>query len=53
MRTFVTGTCVVLILGAGGLAVSQALSLERWVDFSRLAAPPALGRRPGPLRARY
>ena len=58
MRTLVTWTCVILGVGAGGLAVSQALSLERWVDSSRLAAPPALGEETRPpaspvLRSRF
>ena len=49
---------VVLILGVGGLAVSQALSLERWVAFARLAAPPALAQETRPsarpvLRSRF
>ena len=44
MRTLVTWTCVILGVGVGGLAVSQALSLERWVDSSRLAAPLALAQ---------
>ena len=48
MRTMVTGTCMILILCSGGLAVSQALSWERWVNLSRVAAQPALAqeRRP-------
>ena len=58
MRTFVTGTCVVLTLGACGLVVSQALSLERWVETSLLAAPPALAQETLPpaspvLRSRF
>ena len=58
MRTLVTWTCVVLILYVCGLAVSQALSLERWVDSSRLAAPPALAQETRPpaspvLRSRF
>ncbi len=49
---------MVLVLGVCGLAVSQALSLERWVDSSRLAAPPALGQETRPparlvLRSRF
>ncbi len=44
MRTRTIWIGVLLILGVCGLAVSQALSLERWVDSSRLAAPPALGQ---------
>ena len=44
MRTRVIWIGVILILGVCGLAVSQALSLERWVDTSRSGAPPALGQ---------
>ena len=39
MRTRAIWIGVVLVLGVCGLAVSQALSLERWVETSRLAAP--------------
>ena len=58
MRTLVTWTCVILGVGVGGLAVSQALSLERWVDSSRLAVPPALAQETRPpaspvLRSRF
>ena len=58
MRTRAIWIGVVLILGACGLAVSQALSLERWVDSSRLGAPPALGQETRPpaspvLRSRF
>ena len=58
MRTRAIWIGVVLILCAGGLAVSQALSLERWVAFARLAAPPALVQEPRPpaspvLRSRF
>ena len=44
MRTRAIWIGVILILGVCGLAVSQALSLERWVDTSRSGAPPALGQ---------
>ena len=37
MRTHAIRIGVVLILGVGGLEVSQALSLERWVDEAVLA----------------
>ena len=58
MRTRTIWIGVLLILGIGGLAVSQALSLERWVDTSRLAAPPALAQETRPpaspvLRSRF
>ena len=58
MRTRAIWIGVVLVLGAGGLAVSQALSLERWVDTSRLAAQPALAQETRPpaspvLRSRF
>ena len=58
MRTLVTWTCVILVLGICGLAVSQALSLERWVDSSRLGAQAALAQEPRPpaspvLRSRF
>ena len=39
MRTRAIWIGVVLVLGVCGLVVSQALSLEWWVDSSRLAAP--------------
>ena len=48
MRTLVTWTCVILILCSGGLALSEALSLERWVNPSRLAAQPALAQETRP-----
>ena len=38
MRTRAIWIGVVLVLGVGGLAVSQALSLERWVDASQRRA---------------
>ena len=44
MRTRTIWIGVVLVLGVCGLAVSQALSLERWVDSSRLGVPPALAQ---------
>ena len=49
---------VILVLGVCGLAVSQALSLERWVAFARLAAPPVLAQETRPpaspvLRSRF
>ena len=49
---------VVLVLGVCGLVVSQALSLERWVDTSRLAAQAALAQETRPpaspvLRSRF
>ena len=58
MRTCAIWIGVVLILCVGGLAVSQALSLERWVDSSRLAEPPALAQETRPpaspvLRSRF
>ena len=58
MRTRAIWIGVVLILGVCGLAVSQALSLERWVDSSRLGAPPALAQETRPpaspvLRSRF
>ncbi len=58
MRTRAIWIGVVLVLGVCGLAVSQALSLERWVDTSRLAAPPALAQETRPsasplLRSRF
>ena len=58
MRTRVTWTCVILILGAGGLAVSQALSLEQGAASALWAAPPALGQETRPpaspvLRSRF
>ena len=58
MRTRAIWIGVILILGVGGLAVSQALSLERWVDASRLAAPTALAQETRPpaspvLRSRF
>ena len=58
MRTRAIWIGVVLVLGVCGLAVSQALSLERWVDTSRLAAPPALVQETRPpaspvLRSRF
>ncbi len=58
MRTRAIWIGVVLVLGVCGLAVSQALSLERWVDSSRLAAPPALAQETRPsasplLRSRF
>ena len=58
MRTRTIWIGVVLVLGVCGLVVSQALSLERWVDSSRLAAPPALAQEIRPpaspvLRSRF
>ena len=58
MRTRAIWIGVVLMLCVCGLAVSQALSLERWVDSSRLAAPPALAQETWPparpvLRSRF
>ena len=58
MRTRTIWIGVVLVLCACGLAVSQALSLERWVDASRWAAPPALAQETRPpaspvLRSRF
>ena len=58
MRTRAIWIGVVLVLGVCGLAVSQALSLERWVAFARLAAPPALAQETRPsarpaLRSRF
>ena len=58
MRTRAIWIGVILILGVGGLAVSQALSLERWMDSAWLAAPPALGQETRPparpvLRSRF
>ena len=58
MRTRAIWIGVVLVLGVCGLAVSQALSLERWVALSRLGAPPALGEETRPparpvLRSRF
>ena len=57
MRTRAIWIGVPLILCACGLVVSQALSLERWVDSSRLAAPPALQETRPPaspvLRSRF
>ena len=58
MRTRTIWIGVILILGVGGLVVSQALSLERWVAFARLAAPPALAQETRPpaspvLRSRF
>ncbi len=58
MRTRAIWIGVVLILCACVLAVSQALSLERWVDSARLGAPPALAQETRPpassvLRSRF
>ena len=58
MRTRAIWIGVVLVLGVCGLVVSQALSLERWVDTSRLGAPPALAQETRPpaspvLRSRF
>ena len=58
MRTRAIWIGVVLILCTCGLAVSQALSLERWVDSSRLAAEPVLAQETRPpaspvLRSRF
>ena len=58
MRTRAIWIGVVLILGACGLAVSQALSLERWVAFARLGVPPVLAQETRPpaspvLRSRF
>ena len=58
MRTRAIWIGVVLVLGVCGLVVSQALSLERWVDTSRLAAPSALAQETRPpaspvLRSRF
>ena len=58
MRTRAIWIGVILILGVGGLAVSQALSLERWVDSFRLAVPPAVAQEIRPpaspvLRSRF
>ena len=48
MRTRAIWIGVILVLCFCGLAVSQALSLERLVDLSRLAAPPALAQETRP-----
>ena len=58
MRTRAIWIGVVLILCACVLAVSQALSLERWVDSARLGAPPVLAQETRPpaspvLRSRF
>ena len=58
MRTRAIWIGVILVLGVGGLAVSQALSLERWVDSAWLGVPPALGQETRPpaspvLRSRF
>ena len=58
MRTRAIWIGVILVLGVCGLAVSQALSLERWVAFARLGAPPALAQETRPpassvLRSRF
>ena len=43
MRTRTIWIGVILILGVGGLVVSQALSLERWVAFARVGRAAGLG----------
>ena len=58
MRTRAIWIGVILVLCACGLAVSQALSWEQWVDSSRSAAPPALAQETRPpaspvLRSRF
>ena len=44
MRTLSTWTCMILGMGMCGLVVSDALSWERWVNSSWVAAPPALAQ---------
>ena len=58
MRTRTIWIGVILVLGAGGVAMSQALSLERWVAPSRLAAQPVPAQETRPpaspvLRSRF